>query len=83
VTDKAAEAPVALSPERVARRQKLVELTQRSDSMYAQLKAISPQREDIVIAEMRDGATGSDLAQLLGVSIGRIYKLRDNGLKRR
>jgi DNA-directed RNA polymerase specialized sigma24 family protein len=83
MTSQAAQPSVEITPERAARRKRMVELTQKSDQLYAALKTISPEREDLVIAELEDGAIARELAELMGVSIGRIYKLRDNGLARR
>lgn len=72
-----------LTEERLSRRRRLAELTKRSDQLYESLKALSPEREDIVISEMELGVQARELADIMGVSVGRIYKIRDIGLARR
>jgi DNA-directed RNA polymerase specialized sigma24 family protein len=81
---KSSEKVVApMTEERLANRRRLAELTRRSDQLYEALKALSPEREDIVINEMNLGVQARELADIMGVSVGRVYKIRDIGLARR
>lgn len=73
----------ALSPERVQRRDRIKKLTDRGNELYAALQANAAERDAEIAAEMAEpGVVANDLAKLTGLTVGRIYKLRDNGLAR-
>lgn len=76
-------APAELSPERVARREKIKELTNRGEELYAALQANAAERDALILLEMQEpGVIAKDIAEFTGLTVNRIYKLRDNGAKR-
>lgn len=72
-----------LSPERRERRDKIKRLTQRGVELYAALDANSKERNELILAELEEGALAKELAELIGSGVARIYKLRDNAMKER
>lgn len=70
-----------LSPERKERREEIKRLTQRGTELYAALDANSKKRNELILAELNDGALARELAELIGSGVARIYKLRDNAMK--
>lgn len=69
-----------LSPERVARREKIKLLTATGARLYDELQVNSKERNALILAEMQDDppATPRELTEITGLTIARIYKLRDN-----
>jgi DNA-directed RNA polymerase specialized sigma24 family protein len=82
MTDTAARPRAELTPERKAARERLAEITRKCDEAYATLQALAPEREKIILEEFDAGAVAAELAEVMGTSVGRVYKLRDNGKKR-
>ena len=72
-----------MTPERVERREKIKQLTAHGNDLYAQLQANAHERDRLILAEMREpGVVAKDVAALAGLTVARIYKLRDNALAR-
>lgn len=82
MTDQLAAA-VPISAERLANREKIAALTQKGNELYTALQNNSHRRDELIVDEMAAGAIARELAELTGLSVGRIYKLRDNGLARK
>lgn len=76
------EHPPELSPERVARRKKIADLTKRGNELYAALQANAQERDALIVAEMEAGSVAREIAEITKLTTMRIYKLRDNGKKR-
>lgn len=72
----------ALTPERVERQALIKKLTQRGAELYEALRLNAADRDAAILAEMDEGTTPREVAELTGLTIARIYKLRDNGKKR-
>lgn len=71
-----------LTPERLERRQRIADLTREGKRLYTSLQANAAERDALIVAEMQDGAVAKDIAAIADLSTMRVYKLRDNGLKR-
>lgn len=72
----------SLTPERVTRRDEIKRLTDRGSELYAALQTNADTRAKLVALEMaEEGVVANDLTKLTGLTVARIYKLRDNGLK--
>jgi DNA-binding MarR family transcriptional regulator len=77
---------LALPPERQERRAEILRLTQAQAELYNALTRNSAKRDELILAEMdepENPAIARDIAELVGVSVGRIYKLRDNAKSRK
>jgi hypothetical protein len=78
-------APAPLSQQRLARRARIAEITGKQTELYEALRTNSEERDQLILDELNDPeqpAIARDLAELIGVSVGRIYKLRDNAKAR-
>jgi hypothetical protein len=64
-----------------ARLQKISELTQRIDELTAARDVVANERSGLVAEEMADGTTAAVIAKAAGLTVNRIYKLRDNAGK--
>lgn len=64
-----------------ARLKKISELSQRSSELYAALTAVGNERAELIAAEMASGTTAAVIAKASGLTVNRIYKLRDNAGK--
>lgn len=71
-----------LSPERVSRREEIKRLTQRGTELYEALKTNADKRNELIVAEMADGAVAREISEVSGLTVARIYRLRDNGLNK-
>lgn len=71
-----------LTPERKQRRERIRELSRVGIELYTALQANAAERDALIVAEMADGAVARELAEITGLTVGRIYRLRDNGMKR-
>lgn len=76
------ESPMPLSAERVERRMLIAELTTKGNALYDELRANAHARDELIVAEMEEGAVARELAEITGLTVGRIYKLRDAGKSR-
>jgi DNA-directed RNA polymerase specialized sigma subunit len=77
------DVPKTLTPEQVERRQRIKALTERTNALYAELKTIAAERDPLILDEMSvDGVVARDIAELTGLTVARIYKLKDNAVKR-
>lgn len=72
----------SITADQSARRERIVQLTDRGNELYSALKTNAAARDKEILAELESGTTPNELAKLTGLTVARIYKLRDNAKNR-
>lgn len=72
-----------LSPERVERRAEIKRLTKVADDLYKQSKAVSAERGKLIVEEIEaePKVPAREIAEAVGLTVARIYALRDKAMK--
>jgi DNA-binding MarR family transcriptional regulator len=72
-----------LSPERTARREEIRKLTRRGAELYEALQTNATARNELILKEMTADppAVAREISEITGLTVARIYKLRDNAKK--
>jgi DNA-binding MarR family transcriptional regulator len=76
-----APAETELSEASQARLKEIRQLTEKGKELYAALEANSQRRNALIVEEMDAKTVARVISEASGLTVARIYKLRDNGRK--